>query len=139
MRDTADAPPVPFGWGENGRPLEASEGRGGAPWRWLLRSRGLRWEVLAASPHQAWLRFAGPVRLVDGLEEAWVAEGMAWRERREERRRAREEAARRPTRGWLMQYQSRVARLRDEGGDDMTAHATVAWEAGDRWARQPGD
>ena len=84
--DAADTPPVPFVWRENGWPLEASEGRGGAPWGWLLRSRGLRWEVLAVSQHKAWLRFAGPVRFVDGLKEARVGEGMAWWERQEEHR-----------------------------------------------------
>ena len=139
LRDTAKTQPVVFAWRESGRPLEASEGQGGAPWGWLLRARNLKWEVVAASPHKAWLRFTGPVRFVDGLEEAWVSTGMARRERREARCRAREEAARRPSRAWLMTYQSRVARLRDQGMAEWQAHATVAWEAGDRWARQEGD
>ena len=139
LRDSAEASPVPFAWRESGRPLEASEGKGGAPWGWLLRARNLKWEVIAASPHKAWLRFTGPVRFADGLEEAWVSTGMARRERREERRREQEEAARRPSRAWLMTYQSRVARLRDQGVSELAAHAAVSWEAGDRWVRQPGD
>ena len=139
LNDSAEAPPVPYAWVGQGRPFAASEGRGGAPWSWLLRSRDLRWEVLAASRSKAWLRFAGTVRFAGGLEEANVEVGMARRARREGRRRAQEEAARRPTPQWVAEYQAGVAQLREGGMTDAEAHSVMAWSAGDRWVRQPGD
>ena len=139
LRDTAAAAPVPFAWVGEGLPLPASEGRGGAPWSWLLRSRDLRWEVLAATRSKAWLRFGGTVDFVDGIEESRVNVGLTRRERRKQRRLAREEAGRRPTPQWVIEYPARVKALRMEGMSLQEAHWTVSWEAGDRWVRQEGD
>ena len=139
LADAPNLPPTPFAWTEEGKPIDFSEGRGGAPWNWLFRSRSLQWEVLAASQQKVWIRFEGSLRLTSGLEEAWVADGMARRARHEERRRTREEAARRPSERWLVEYQRNVDNLRLQGADLYEAHATIAWQAGDRWARQPGD
>ena len=72
LQDTAAAAPVAFAWVGEGLPLPTSEGRGGAPWSWLLRSRDLRWEVLAATKSKAWLRFWGTLDFVDGTEERRV-------------------------------------------------------------------
>ena len=38
-----------------------------------------------------------------------------------------------------MEYQAGVDGLREEGFNEAEAHAMVAWAAGERWARRPGD
>ena len=139
LADSAEAPPMPYAWADQGRPLSASEGRGGAPWSWLLRSRDLRWELLAASRSKAWLRFEGTVRFASGLEEANVDAGMARRARREERRRVQEGAVRGPTQRWVVEYQAGVDRLREGGVSEAEAHRLMAWSAGENWVRQLGD
>ena len=53
LQDTAAAAPVAFAWVGEVPPLPTSEGRGGAPWSWLLRSRDLWWEVLTATRSKA--------------------------------------------------------------------------------------
>lgn len=59
-----------------GPPLPTFERRGGAPWSWLLQSRDLQWEVLAATKAKVWLRFTGTFDYVNGIEECRVGEGM---------------------------------------------------------------
>ena len=70
-----------------------------------------------ATKSKAWLRFWGTLDFVDGAEERRVNEGIARREGREQRRLAREEAARRPTPQWVIEYPARVRELRMEGMD----------------------
>ena len=69
LRDTVDAAPVAFTLVGEGPLLPTSEGRGGAPRSWLLRSRDLWWEVLAVTRSKARLQFEGNVKFVDRINE----------------------------------------------------------------------
>lgn len=48
--------------------MDKSEGRGGAPLSFFLRSSDLGWEVLVASKSKFWLRFGGTFPLT-GYDE----------------------------------------------------------------------
>ena len=92
-----------------------------------------------ASQSKAWLCLAGIVRFTSGLEEVHVDMGMARRARRKARRQAQAEAVRRPTQCWVVEHQAGVDGLREAGISEAEAHTKMAWVAGERWARQPGD
>lgn len=138
LEDGVEKPATPYAW-LGDAPLMLAEGRGGAPWSWLHRSRDLVWDVIAASKHRAWIRFTGTVWLVNSLEEGWLAEDFSVRRRKDQRQAEREEAAHKPTPQWVIEYPQKICKLRAKGEELWQAHATLAWAAGDRWVRQPGD
>jgi hypothetical protein len=138
-RDVQHRRPKAFGWPGEGPSISPAEGQGGAPLAYLLRCQNATWEVLAASPHRAWIRIRGDFPLVDYEEGAWISDAMTKREEKQER--AAREAARaaRLPYDWPLLYREGVNEKVQRGFTVEDAHRMEAWAWGPGWVRQPGD
>ena len=131
--------PRSFGFRGEGPSIHPSEGQGGAPITYLLRSSTLKWEVLAASNNKCWLRITGTVPMADLDEAAWASDGMSRRdERREARQRERARRAQLPG-YWVTLYWARFNKRILEGASEEEAHAAEREAFGPGWTRQEGD
>lgn len=104
IRDGFHRKPRGFSWKGEGPALHPSEGQGGAPFAYLLRATDLRWEVLATSHFEAWLRLRATVPLIYYNEGMGLSDTLRRREGKlEERARKRAQDARLPT-YWVALY-----------------------------------
>ena len=137
-RDGHHRKPRCFGFRGDGPALHPSEGRGGAPIAYLLRTSDLRWEVLAASHYKAWIRMVATVPIADIDEGAWLSDSLARRRERDEARaRRRARAARLPA-YWPQVYWERLNERIRQGATPRSAHACERRAWGTGWVRQYG-
>ena len=138
-RDGHHRKPRHFGFRGDGPALHPSEGQGGAPMSYLLRTSDLRWEVLAASHHKAWVRMVAEVPLADLDEGAWLSDSLSRRREKDEERALRRARAAQLPAYWQEIYWERLNERLRQGTSPRSAHAAERRAWGSGWVRQPGD